>query len=137
MYRELIQPRHKIVTDFARARGVEIFFFDSDGNINGVLPDLLAAGINFFFPIECAAGMDPVALRKKYGKSIRMVGGIDKMEIARDKQAIRNELQRKIPALIKEGGYLPQIDHGVGTDISLENYTYFIATLKDLCDIQR
>ena len=136
MYRELIQPKHKMVTDFARARGVDIFFFDSDGNLNEILPDLLAGGINLFYPIECAADMDPIALRWKYGKKIRMIGGLDKREIAKGKEAIKRELCTKVPRLIKEGGFIPRIDHSVSSDISLENFTYYFELIKEIYGVK-
>ncbi len=132
MYRELIQPKHKIVTDFARARGVDIFFFDSDGNINEILPDLLDAGINLFYPVECPAGMDPLALRRKYGRKILMIGGLDKREIAKGKEAIKRELCTKVPPLIEQGGFIPRIDHSVSSDISLENFIYYFELLKEI-----
>lgn len=132
MYREFILPKHKMVTDFAYQREVDIFYFDSDGNINEMLPHLLKGGINLIFPIECAAGMDPLALRQKYGKSLRMIGGIDKIEIAKGKEAIKRELYKKVPSLIKEGGYIPCIDHSVSSDISLENFVYYVDLLKEI-----
>jgi len=132
MFRELLLPKYKHVINFARNKNIEIFFFDSDGNINEMLPHLMEAGINLIFPVECAAGMDPVELRKRYGKHLAMIGGIDKRELAKDKKAIKNEVFKKVPVLIKEGGYFPCIDHSVSSDISLENYTYYIDLLKDL-----
>ena len=52
-----------------------------------LIPLWLEAGINFFWPLECAAGMDPLALRKQYGKEIVLSGGLDKRELMRDKAA--------------------------------------------------
>ena len=132
MYREFIMPYHKAVTDFARSKGVDIFFFDSDGNLNEMLPHLLEGGVNLIFPVECAAGMDPLGLRRKFGKRLRMIGGIDKMEIAKGKEAIKREVLKKVPPLIKEGGYIPCIDHSVPPDIPLEDYLYYIDLLKEI-----
>jgi len=55
---------------------------DSDGNINEIVPLWLKAGVNGFFPLEVAAGMDAVKLRKKYGKNIILVGNIDNENFA-------------------------------------------------------
>ncbi|HEY3396117.1 MAG TPA: uroporphyrinogen decarboxylase family protein [Armatimonadota bacterium] len=132
MYRKFIMPYHQAVVDLARSHGVDIFFFDSDGNLNLMLPHLLEAGINLFYPIECAADMDPLALRATYGRDLRMIGGIDKRALAAGKPAIRAELERKVPPLIAEGGYLPRVDHSVGTDISLENFRYYMQVLLEL-----
>ena len=132
MYREFIMPYHRAVTELAREHGVDIFFFDSDGNLNLMLPHLLEAGINLFYPIECAADMDPLVLRATYGRQLRMIGGIDKRALAAGKAAIRAELERKLPPLLADGGYLPRVDHSIGTDISLENFRYYVKLLWEL-----
>ncbi|MFH0795933.1 MAG: uroporphyrinogen decarboxylase family protein [Candidatus Omnitrophota bacterium] len=137
MYQEFILPKHKTLTDFARKRGVDIFYFDSDGNLDRILPYLLKGGINLIFPVECAAGMDPLVLRKKYGRTLRMIGGIDKMKIAKGKESIEQELNKKIPPLIREGGYIPCIDHSVSSDISLENFVYYVDLLKKIYGVHK
>ncbi|MDD5704810.1 MAG: uroporphyrinogen decarboxylase family protein [Kiritimatiellae bacterium] len=132
MYRKFVMPYQREATDYCKSHGVDLFWFDSDGNIRSLLPDLLEAGINIFYPMECAAGMDPVTIRQEFCRAARMIGGIDKREIARGKEAIRREMRRKIPTLIEEGGYIPMIDHSVGSDISLANYRCYVDTLKEL-----
>jgi uroporphyrinogen decarboxylase len=132
MYRKFIMPYHQAIVELARSHGVDIFFFDSDGNINLMLPHLLEAGINLFYPVECAAGLDPLTLRATYGRDLRMIGGIDKRALATSKPAIRAELERKVPPLIADGGYIPRVDHSVGTDISLEHFRYYMEVLLEI-----
>ena len=132
MYRQFVMPYQQAATDYCHSQGVDLVWFDSDGNFLSLAPDLLAAGVNIFFPLECAAGMDPLAVRRQFGRAARMIGGIDKIEIAKGKEAIRRELERKIPPLLKDGGYIPMIDHSVAADTSFENYSYFMKTLKEL-----
>ena len=132
MYREFVMPYHQAVVELARGHGVDIFFFDSDGNLNLMLPHLLEAGINLLYPVECAADMDPLVLRATYGRELRMIGGLDKRALASGRAAIRAELERKVPPLIADGGYMPRVDHSVGTDISLENFRYYWEVLGEL-----
>ena len=61
---------------------------DTDGDFESLIPLFLEAGIDGFAPMEVAAGMDPVAMREKYGKSFCMFGGVDKREIAKGRRAI-------------------------------------------------
>ena len=75
MVRKYMLPRYLRLNEVVRGGGCEAFFLDSDGNIEALIPLWLEAGINFFWPLECAAGMDPLALRKKYGKDIILGGG--------------------------------------------------------------
>jgi len=136
MYREFILPYHKDISRLARQHGCDLFFFDSDGNINELLPHFIEGGINILYPVECAADMNPVAIRKKYGKQICMIGGIDKREIAKGKEAIKREVFTKVTPLIEEGGFIPRIDHSVSADISLDNFVFYISLLKEIYGIK-
>ena len=70
MARKFMMPRYRRVTDMLHSSGVDIIYLDSDGNINELIPLWLECGINLHWPLECAAGMDAIALRKKYGQDI-------------------------------------------------------------------
>jgi uroporphyrinogen decarboxylase len=69
--------------------------------------------------------MDPGGLRAEYGRRIKMIGGFDKRIVAAGKAAIDAEFKRLKP-VIREGGYLPAIDHSVSADISWDAYRYFV-----------
>ena len=62
-------------------------------------------------PFEIAAGSDPVAIRKKYGKNFIIQGGIDKRVLAKSHADIDREVLSKVPWLCLQGGYFPQVDH--------------------------
>ncbi len=132
MVRKFMMPRYKKITAFLRRNGVGILHLDSDGNVNELIPLWLEVGINFPWPLEVAANMDAVALRKKYGKNIILSGNIDKRVFTRGKDAIRDEVMSKVPFLLESGGYFPGIDHVIAPDISLENYRYFINLLREV-----
>ncbi len=131
MFERFLLPRYRKVVEFARKYGCDITLYDSDGNLNPFMELYFKAGINGFLPCEVAAGMDPVVLRKKYGKRIRMIGGIDKRVLSRSKEEIKKELMRKVD-LIKEGGYIPKIDHSVSADIPWDNFVYYLRTLQEI-----
>jgi len=133
MFKKFMVPRYKKITDFFRSQGVDILFVESDGNVNELIPIWLEeCGVNFHSPLEVAAGMDAVALRKKYGKDLILCGNIDKRVFARGKDAIREEVMSKVPFLVETGGYFPGVDHAIPPDISLENYRYFINLLREI-----
>lgn len=134
MFRDYLLPRYRTATDFARANGLRITWYDSDGDLKPFMELYFESGIDGFGPCEAAAGMDPVLLRRLYGKSIKMLGGIDKREIAKGRENIEREVLNKLD-VIKEGGYIPGIDHSVSSDISLENYTFYVKTLKGIYGI--
>lgn len=137
LFREFMLPHYKRITSFLRKYGIDIFFVDSDGNTDLLIPLWLEGGVNVHWPLEVAAGMDAVALRKKYGHNLGLIGNIDKRLLAKDKEAIKKEVFSKVPYLVEEGGYIPEVDHSVPPDVSLENYIYYLDLLKEIFGIKR
>lgn len=131
-YREFWFPSVKKVIDFLKSHGIDIVGFYSSGNIKPLMPVMLEAGFNLFAPLEYAAGMDAVELRKEYGKKVLLMGNISREALMKDKEAIRRDVLGKVPYLIRQGGYIPSLDDMVLPDISLENYTYYINLIRSL-----
>jgi len=130
--RRFMESSYRRLVRFFQDHGVKIIGIDSDGNVEPLIPFWLDLGINCITPCEAAAGMDVAKLGAKYPDLV-MIGGIDKRELAKDKQAIKREVMYKVPPLIERRGYFPGVDHAVPPDISLDNYRYFVSLLKGLC----
>jgi uroporphyrinogen decarboxylase len=75
--------------------------------------------------------MDVVAVRRKYGRSLRMWGGVDKRPLTQSREAIDKELRRVKP-LIDDGGYLPMLDHSATPDTPYQNYRCFLEQLRKI-----
>ena len=131
--RKAMVPRYKKITELLRSGGIEVICVDCDGKIDELLPLWIEAGINCIFPLEVASGMDPVKLRRKYGKDLILVGGIDKKEIAKGKNEIDAQV-KKVKTLIKDGGYFVNGDHHFPEDISYENIVYLINEVNKLTE---
>ena len=69
--------------------------------------------------------MDYRSIRKEYGHDLRLIGGIDLDVLRAGKQAIRREVEEKVPPLLAQGGYVPLADGRVRADIPFENYIYY------------
>ena len=132
LFREFMMPNYKKVTDFLRAHGIDIILVDSDGNNDELIPLWLEVGVNGLYPLEVAADTDAVALRKKYGKDLLLIGNIDKRELAKGKREIEKEVKEKVPYLLSQGGYIPFVDHSVPPDVSFENFTYYLEMIKKI-----
>lgn len=78
--------------------------------------------------------MDPVKIRKKYGKDLALMGGIDKRELAKDKKAIEKEVREKIVPMLEEGGYIPTVDHTVPPDVPLGNFLYYLELKRKIAE---
>lgn len=130
-YREFMLPPLKRVTGLLRAHGVDVIIVDSDGNNDPLIPLWLEAGVNGLRPFEVAAGSDPMAARREYGRDLIIQGGIDKRAFASGRQQIEREVLSKVPWLCRQGGYFPQVDHLVPPDVSLDDYRYYSELLRD------
>lgn len=126
IFREFMLPQYKRVIAFMKSKGLEIIWFDSDGNFEVLIPMLIEAGVSCIWPLEIAAGMEPQKLRRQYGRDLALSGGIDKREIAKGKKAIEREILSKVPELVADGGYIPTLDHTFPPDIPYENFLYYL-----------
>jgi len=125
MFRRLFLPHYQRFVGFLRRYGVEVILVDTDGDCEVLLPLFIEADVDGFGPVERAAEMDPLDIRKKFGKDICMIGGVDKRELAKGRSEIEAEVYRLAP-LIEEGGFIPTVDHAVPPDVSLANFEYYL-----------
>ena len=71
------------------------------GPLRQLIPDYLEVGINMVTPCEVAAGMSCPELRMEFGRELRLMGGIDKREIAKGRKAIDAEIEHFLDAIRK------------------------------------
>jgi uroporphyrinogen decarboxylase len=131
MFREFFLPGYKKVTKFLRENGVVSFWVDCDGNIEQLIDLWLEGGVNGFYPLEAASGMDAYEIKRKYGDKVLLWGGVDKRAIAAGPEAIERELAKAKRAAAL-GGYIPLCDHGVPDDVSFENFCYYDRRRKEI-----
>ncbi|MBI3920369.1 MAG: hypothetical protein HY318_03035, partial [Armatimonadetes bacterium] len=130
MYRTFWLPFVKRVTDFFRNAGVDVIGYYTSGNITPLIPCFLEAGINLFGPLEVAADMDAVALRKEYGREALMIGNIGRGALMEGPEAVEREFNSKVPWLMEQGGYIPAIDDMVLPDISFESFMRYLELVR-------
>ncbi len=131
LYKQFIFPNLKRVTEFMHGKGVKHIMLDTDGNPGPLMPLFMEAGVDGIWPLERASNVDPVLLRREYGRDLLLWGGVDKRELAKDEQAIDVHLRHLAP-LIEEGGYIPTVDHTVPPDVPLANFCYYMERKKAL-----
>ncbi len=126
IFRKVLVPRYRKITDLARSYGVDIAWLDCDGRIDALAADWLEAGVNTMFPLEVGTwGADPVAFRREYGRDMRLMGGVDKHILARSDAEIRAEVQRLAP-VVEDGGFIPFPDHRVPPDVPYRKYLVYL-----------
>ncbi len=129
-----IVPYYRRLWDLVSARGVRLFYQDSDGDMTKLIPSFLEAGLNVMGPVEPVGGNDIVKLREHYGSRLAFQGGIDKHVLRKDQAAITAELEYKIPPMVRTGGCILGIDHRIPNGTPLANYRFYIEKSWDIIE---
>jgi hypothetical protein len=129
-FKQYLVPHYRRITDRLHQYGVDVVWVDCDGKIDLLMPLWLDAGVNCMFPLEVGTwGADPIAYRRQYGPELLLMGGFDKRILARSQDEIEREVHRLAP-LVEEGGYIGFCDHRVPPDVPLENYVFYLVTVR-------
>jgi hypothetical protein len=117
MYAELVLSSYRPILDVLHAHGVDIPILRTYANARQLLPVLLEHGLDCLWACETNAdAMDYRSLRQEFGKDLRLIGGIDLDVLREGKEAIRREVEEKVPPLLEQGGYVPLADGRVRAD---------------------
>ncbi|MFA4838793.1 MAG: uroporphyrinogen decarboxylase family protein [Candidatus Neomarinimicrobiota bacterium] len=130
MYRNLLKPFHQRAIDWAHAKGIKAHLH-SCGDVNPFVPELISMGLDALNPLEVKAGMDPLFLKKEYGKDLVLHGGINAV-LWNDPAQIMAEMKRLVPALKENGGYIFSSDHSVPSTVSLQDFAKIVDLAKEL-----
>jgi hypothetical protein len=132
IFQDVAVPGYRKISDTLAKYGVDLHLIDCDGMIDDLIPLWLEGGVNVMFPVEIGAWhADPMAMRTRYGKALRLFGGINKLEIAKGRAAIDAEIERRLP-LMRAGGYVPLPDHVIVPETSLADYRYYLDRIRAL-----
>ena len=130
MYRNLLKPFHQKAIDWAHAKGIPAHLH-SCGDVHTFVPDLVEMGLDALNPLEVKAGMDPCALKRQYGDRLVFHGGINAV-LWDQPEAIQAEMERVVPVMKENGGYIFSSDHSVPSSVSLEDFRRIVALAKKL-----
>lgn len=136
MYEYFILSSYKPILNVLHKHNVSTIILLTYANIRVLIPSILKFGFNTLWACETnAKEMDYRMLRRQFGRDLRLIGGIDLDALRKDKEAIRKEIEEKVPPLIDDGGYIPIADGRVRTDVLFENYVYYRELLQKLTEV--
>jgi uroporphyrinogen decarboxylase len=124
-FQNVITPRYKRIHKKLKAAKVDLWWTDCDGDVRPILPSLMEGGINCLFPFEVNGCAHPAVILNEYGKELRIMGGVDKIELGKGPKAIKAYLKTLIP-LVERGGYIPFCDHRCPPNVKPEDYLYYL-----------
>jgi len=133
MYEDFVLTSHEPLMALLKRHRVETIIFRTFANSRLLIPSILKWGFNCLWACEVNVdAMDYRNLRREFGRALGLIGGIDLDVLRRDKEAIRREIEEKVPPLLAEGGYVPLADGRVREDVPFENYTYYRRLLEQV-----
>jgi uroporphyrinogen decarboxylase len=124
-FRDVVVPRYKRISKRLHAHGIDLWYTDCDGDVRPLMPMFLESGINCMFPYEVNSCVHPAEILKTYGKELRIMGGVDKIELGKGKKAIKAYLKTLVP-LVERGGYIPFCDHRCPPNVKPKDYLYYL-----------
>ena len=124
-FKNVVTPRYKRISQRLHAHGIDLWYTDCDGDVRPILKHFLEGGINCLFPYEVNSCCHPAELLKEYGNELRIMGGVDKMELAKGPAAIKAYLQ-SLEGIVARGGYIPFCDHRCPPNVKVEDYLYYL-----------
>ena len=115
-----------------KAPGVKLMFH-SCGNVRPIIPDLIEIGVDILNPVHVTArGMEPIQLKKDFGKSIVFWGGgVDTQKVLPTGTTLEviDDVSKNIEALAPGGGFVFSAVHNVQAEVPAENIMAMIDTL--------
>ncbi|HEY3396208.1 MAG TPA: uroporphyrinogen decarboxylase family protein [Armatimonadota bacterium] len=124
-FQSVVVPRYKRISKRLHAHGIDLWYTDCDGDVRPLMPSFLESGINCLFPFEVNGCAHPSELLNEYGKDLRIMGGVDKIELGKGKEAIKAYLETLVP-LVERGGYIPFCDHRCPPNVKPDDYLYYL-----------
>jgi uroporphyrinogen decarboxylase len=130
-FRRVVVPRYERIGRKLHAAGIDIWYTDCDGDIRPLLPHFLEAGLNTMFPFEVNACGHPGDVLAEYGRDLRIMGGVDKMVLARGPDAIKAYMESLAP-WVQRGGFIPHCDHRCPPTVREEYYLYYLGLKEEM-----
>ena len=124
-FASVVVPRYKRISKKLHAAGIDLWYTDCDGDVRSLLPSFLEGGINCLFPFEVNSCTHPRVLLEQYGRDLRIMGGVDKIQLALGPEAIRSYLESLVPA-VERGGYIPFCDHRCPPNVKTTDYLFYL-----------
>ena len=124
-YRSLFKPFHKSINDLIHRKSNWKTFMHSCGGVYPLIGDFIDAGFDILNPVQCSAdGMEPLRLKKEFGRRIVFWGGgVDTQHTMAfgTPEQVYDQVRQRIDIFNDGGGFIFDAIHNVQANTSLEN----------------
>lgn len=135
MMRTFVLPEIKRLVDAFQRIGAKVILH-CDGNINEILDDVVAMGIDGLHPLERKAKMDIGSVKAKYGKTLCPFGNVNSSSTLAygSREEIEAEVKECLLLAAYGGGYVFGSDHSLSKGVPVQNALYMLDTVKKYRD---
>jgi uroporphyrinogen-III decarboxylase len=132
MYEELVLPSYEPLLNLASRYGVKTIICRTYASMKALIPSLLKWGIDTLWACEVEQSvMNYPALRREFGKDLKLIGGIDLDALREGEDAIRRAMDEIAP-LVADGGFIPLADGRVRADVPYDHYVFYRELLREI-----
>jgi uroporphyrinogen decarboxylase len=130
-FREYFLPGIREIVDAVHSKGA-FCFKHCCGNINLILDDLVSAGIDALHPFDATAGMDIVAVKRRY-PHLTVMGGVDCGVVLTNYSA--DDVTEVVKTLLNDvspgGRFIISSTNTIHHTVKPENYLAMLQTVKE------
>lgn len=133
-YRNLFKPYHMRLNDLIHSRSKWKTFIHSCGSVVQLIPEFIEAGFDVLNPVQCsAAGMDPVQLKRNFGRDLVFWGGCVNTQhtMYQSPEDVYREVRERIAIFNQDGGFVCNSVHNIQGNSPLENVLAMFRAIKD------
>ncbi len=129
VYNEIFNPWERRLVRAYHRRGAFVFHH-CHGNVNLILKEMVATGIDAMDPLDPCDGMDLTEVKEKYGDRLTLRGGICKLIGTWDRKEIREHIQDRIRIGAPGGGFIIQSAGGLPHNMPRKNFHFYKDSLN-------
>lgn len=135
-FRTYYKPHFIRVLNFIKKKSPNVkLMFHSCGNVRPIISDLIEMGVDILNPVHVtASGMEPVQLKKDFGKDIVFWGGgVDTQKVlpSGSIQEVKDDVKRNMDALAPGGGFVFSTVHNIQAEVPPQNIMAMWETLMN------
>jgi len=134
-YRKLFKPHHTKLNEYVHTHSGMKTLLHSCGSLYPIIPDLIDAGYDILNPVQTSAyQMDPVVLKREFGKDITFWGGGCNTRCVLNQATpaeVYDHCSRMIEIFHKDGGFVFNQEHNILPDVPPENILAMYRAVED------
>jgi uroporphyrinogen decarboxylase len=133
MWRKWLKPRLARVVETAKTANPNVkVLYDSDGNFDPVIPDLIEIGVDVLCPIQPECN-DPAWLKQEYGRHLSFWGsiGVQSTLPFGTPEQVRQQVRQRLETIGKGGWLVIAPSHVIPPETPWENIRAFFEAVEE------